>query len=113
MVEKKENLNAIETSIKERFTEEQIAAWKKDFGKIKRLQIGDKVIFVKPATSEHVANYTVGCATGGLNAGARYLLNELFIAGDNEIFDDEEYFKTAMLQCENLIDLKKSIITDL
>ena len=36
------------------------------------------------------------------------LINELWLGGDDEIRDDDEYFMSAMIEVQNLIEVKKS-----
>ena len=43
-----------------------------------------------------------------MDKACSFVMSELWIDGDNEIRDEEEYFISAMLQVESVINLKKS-----
>ncbi len=49
----------------------------------------------------------------GIDVAARALLNELWLASDEEIREDEDYFISAMMELQNIIELKKSSFTKL
>ncbi|MEG0701826.1 MAG: hypothetical protein RR442_09925, partial [Muribaculaceae bacterium] len=101
----------------ERFGEEKIAKWKSEYGKrlLSVITVADKVAVLRPITATELSQYSMLTASpnGGLDTASRYLLEELWIDGDNEIRDDEEYFMSAMLQLQNTIELKKSSFTRL
>lgn len=101
----------------ERFGAEKIAQWKSEYGKrpLSVITVADKVAVLRPITATELSQYSmmVASPSGGLDTASRYLLEELWIDGDNEIRDDEEYFMSAMLQLQNTIELKKSSFTRL
>lgn len=115
-----QNVGGVEASksvVVERFGAEKIAQWKSEYGKrpLSVITVADKVAVLRPITATELSQYSMMVASpgGGLDTASRYLLEELWIDGDNEIRDDEEYFMGAMLQLQNTIELKKSSFTRL
>jgi hypothetical protein len=43
-----------------------------------------------------------------MDKACSFILNELWLDGDNELRDNEDYFISAMMQVESVIALKKS-----
>ena len=106
------NIEKIENILEQKFTKERVAKWRKQFAprKLNIIVVDDKIAVLRPVTADAVARYSMLVAdkSEGLASAARYLINELWLDGDNEIQDDEEYFIAAMLQVQNSIELKKS-----
>lgn len=116
-IENVESAEEGKSVVVERFGEEKIAKWKSEYGKrlLSVITVADKVAVLRPITATELSQYSMLTASpnGGLDTASRYLLEELWIDGDNEIRDDEEYFMSAMLQLQNTIELKKSSFTRL
>ena len=61
-------------------------------------------------TAKALSNYTrmMVDPDGGLDEAVKQLMNELWLGGDEEIRENEEYFISAMTEIQNLIEVKKS-----
>lgn len=72
--------------------------------------VEDKIALLMPITAKALGNYTrmVIDQAAGLDVAAKALIDELWIAGDECIRDDEDYFISAMMELQNIIELKKS-----
>ena len=102
----------IQQVIEDRFGKDKIAELQAAFNgrKLNVIAVEDKMCLLRPINARELSSYSMMAMKGddGLENAARYLLNELWIAGDVIIRDDEEYFMAAMLQVQNAIELKKS-----
>lgn len=101
-----------------RFGEEKVSAWQKQFSprKISVIAVEDKIAVLKPIIASEIGQYSMMMAdpeNGGLDIASRYILNALWLDGDNCVRDDDEYFMSAMLQLQNVIELKKSLFIKL
>lgn len=78
--------------------------------KLNIIVVEDKVCVLMPMNPKALANYTrtMMDPDGGIDEAARQVLNELWIGGDDEIRDDDEYFMSAMTELLSLIEVKKS-----
>ena len=111
----KENKNRaidINSILTERFGEKKVEEWKKGFSprKINVIIVEDKIAVLRPVTAREVSEYSMMVANSelGIDKASSYLLGELWIDGDEELKNDEEYFISAMLQLQQVIELKKS-----
>ncbi len=101
----------IEELLIERFGAEKVAEMRKIAGKRKLnvIVVEDKIAVLRPVGAAEVANYSMMVATDNdLEKASRYLLEELWIEGDNEVRDDEESFISAMMQLQRVMEVKKS-----
>ncbi|PQL95200.1 hypothetical protein [Apibacter adventoris] len=104
--------------IESRFGIEQIKKWKLAFKNkpLNYILVEDKMAALRPITSEDVASYTAALTdqSEGLDKAfvnsARILLNELWLDGDNELKDEDDYFSSVMLQIQGIIEVKKTIV---
>ncbi len=108
----KEIEKSTEELIKERYGA-KLDEYKKQYAprKLCVIRVEDKTAILRPVTATEMGQYSLMIASGdngGLDVACRYLLESLWIDGDNCIRDDEEYFISAMLQVQNVIELKKS-----
>ena len=108
---KEQTQTAIELAEK-RFGKEKLAQIKAQFPgrKLNVIAVEDKVALLQPMTAKALSNYTqmVVDPKGGLDTAAKCLMDELWIGGDEAIRDDEEYFISAMMEIQNIIEIKKS-----
>lgn len=105
----KESLKTIE----EYFGKEVIDKFQSSYvgRKLGVIAVEDKMCLLKPINARELSSYSIMAAQGDdgrLENAARYLLNELWLAGDEIILNDEEYFMAAMLQIQNAVEVKKS-----
>lgn len=102
---------SIEEILNDRFGIEKVAEWRKDAAprKLNVIMVEKKIAVLRPIGASEVATYSMTIATdGGLEKATRYLMEELWIDGDNELRDDEEHFISAMMQMQRIIEVKKS-----
>lgn len=94
-----------------------VEEWKKEYAprKLNIIEVEDKIAVLRPIGAKEVGNYSVMLVdeTKGVDVAIRYLLEELWLDGDNDLRDNEEYFISAMLQLQNLIQVKTSRFTQL
>lgn len=102
----------IEEILEKRFTPERVSAWKQEYAPRKLCVLGveDKLAVLRPIRAAELSQYSMLAAdpSAGIEKASRYLLDALWIDGDAAIRDDEECFMAAMLQLQNVIELKKS-----
>jgi len=78
--------------------------------KLNVIKVEDKVALLRPVGAAEVSTFSMMTVNPemGLDKASEYLLNELWLEGDDVIINDEEYFISAMLQLQNVVELKKS-----
>ena len=100
-----------------KFGKEKLAELKSQFNgrKLNIIAVEDKMAVLMPLTAKALSNYTrrIMEPDGGIDIAAKELINELWVAGDDVIRDDEDYFISAMMEIQNIIELKKSSFTKL
>jgi hypothetical protein len=100
----------IEEKVRERFP--KFDDWKKEHAprKLSVIVVDDKMAILRPIGASEVATFSMMMVNPelGLDKASEFLLAELWIDGDEDIRSDEEYFISAMLQLQNIIELKKS-----
>lgn len=93
-------------------TKEQIGAWKKEHGEIFQINVGDKVCFLKPP-SRRALSYA---AAAGQTDPLKYneiILNDCWLAGDEEIKTDNGLFLSVSAKLPGLIDIKEAELVKL
>lgn len=102
----------IEHILEKRFGEERVRGWRDEYAprKLCVIAVEDKVAVLRPIRSAELSQYSMLVAdpNAGMDKAGRYLMDALWIAGDEAIRTDEECFMSAMLQLQNVIELKKS-----
>ena len=100
--------------LQERFGD-RVEKWQKQFAprQLCIIVVEEKLAVLRPITAEEVAKYSMMASQGDIAGGARYVLQQLWLDGDNELLDDEDYFISAMMQVQNTIQLKESSFTTL
>ena len=95
-----------------KYSAEKIASWRKQYAprQLNVLVVEDAVAVLRPIGAKEISDYSMMVTSEdvGLEKASRYLIEELWIDGDRKILDDEEYFISAMLQSQRVIELKKS-----
>lgn len=94
----------------QRFGKEKLDQLSKEFNgrKLCIIAVEDKIAVLKPLNAKELSDYTRTMMSAGLDVAARQLLDALWLGGDECIRDDEEYFMAAMVELQNVIELKKS-----
>lgn len=103
----------IEKILAKRFGQEKVDELRKAYPgrKLNVIMVEDKVAVLRPVTARELSDFTITMADtekGGLDVACRNLLDTLWIGGDEEIRDNEEYFMSSMIQIQNCVELKKS-----
>ena len=109
---KKEIEKTITQIVDERFGKEKMAQLQAQYNgrKLNIIIVEDKVAVLAPLTPKVLSDYTrmVMNPNGGVDAAAKLLIETLWLGGDDVIRDDDDYFMSAMIEIQNLIELKKS-----
>lgn len=94
----------------QRFGKDKLDQIAKEFvpRRLNIIVVEDKVAVLQPLNAKALSDYTRTMMSSGLDDAARQLLNTLWIGGDECIRDDEDYFMAAMVELQNVIELKKS-----
>ena len=94
----------------QRFGTEKLDQLSKEFNgrKLCIIAVEDKIAVLKPLNAKELSDYTRTMMSAGLDVAARQLLDALWLGGDECIRDDEDYFMAAMVELQNVIELKKS-----
>ena len=96
----------------ERFGKERVQAWQREYAprKLNVIEVEGKLAVLRPIGVAEIGNYTMMTVNTelGIAKANEYLLNELWIDGDSEILENEEYLIAAILQVQNSLELKKS-----
>ena len=110
--DKENNQESVEQLAEVRFGT-KLAEFRKMFAprQLTIIEVEGKMAVLKPITASEMAKYSMILAdeeNGGLDKSVRYLLETLWLDGDEELRNDEEYFISAMPAIQNVIVLKKS-----
>jgi hypothetical protein len=102
---------AMEAQLMERFGA-KFTEWKNQYSprQLNVVVVEEKLAVLRPIGASEVATFSMMVANPemGLDKATDYLLNELWLDGDTELINDEDYFISAMLQLQNVVELKKS-----
>lgn len=96
----------------QRFGKEKLDQLSKEFNgrKLCIIAVEDKIAVLKPLNAKELSDYTRTMMSAGLDVAARQLLDALWLGGDECIRDDEDYFMAAMVELQNVIELKKALL---
>lgn len=94
----------------QRFGEGKVKAWQKEYAprKLNVIEVEDKLAVLRPIRAEEVSQYTMIYLSDGMDKASSFLLNELWLDGDKEMIDNEDYFISAMQEVDRVVSLKKS-----
>lgn len=89
----------------EKFTEH-----KKMFAprKLSVIEVEDKLALLRPIGASEVGEFSLLIVNESLEKASRYLLEELWLEGDQELLNDEDYFIAAMMSLQKVVEVKKS-----
>jgi hypothetical protein len=93
-------------------SEEEIKALKAKHGDIFLLNIEDKACILKKP-SRKVLSYATSVAAKDPMKFNEIMLNDCFVAGDEEIKTDDSYFLAAASKISDLIEVKESELVKL
>lgn len=99
---------SLEEIAREKFGE-KLDVWKAQYAPKQLIVIAveDKMIVLKPMTPAVLSRYTMMLGSEGMAEATRYALNELTLGGDAEVIDDDDYFMSAFMQFNAVVELKK------
>lgn len=110
MTDKQENveMKSLDEMAREKFGE-KLDVWKAQYApkQLMVIAVEEKLILLKPMTSAVFSQYSMMLSSHGMAEATRYALNELTLGGDAEVIDDDDYFMSAMLQFNAVVELKK------
>ena len=92
------------------FTKEQIAEWKKKHGTIYQIDVEDKSCIIRKPNRKDLSYVS---ATKDPIKLQENLLNQLWVAGDEEIREDDDLFFAAANQLEDVLKVKQAEIKKL
>lgn len=106
--ERDEVRNSLIARFGDKFTE-----WEKEYAprKLNYIDVEDKIALLRPIDPETLSSYSmllVASESGGLVVATRFVLEELWLGGDDEIRDNDDYFMAAMIQVQQVMEQKKS-----
>lgn len=93
-------------------TTEQIEAWKKKHGSIFKVEVGDKVGYLRKPDRKALS----AAAVIGHGNSVKYnevLINNCWLGGDEEIREDDDYFLGVSNQLASIIEIKEAKIKKL
>lgn len=87
-------------------TAEQIAKWKEQYGKVYKYEVEDKVCFLRPVdrTTYSLAAAKVSTSPAKFN---EVIIERIWLAGDEEIRKNDEYYFGLVDFVEELMNKKK------
>lgn len=92
------------------FTKEQIAEWKKKHGTIYQIDVEDKSCIIRKPNRKDLSYVS---ATKDPIKLQENLLNQIWVAGDEEIREDDDLFFAAANQLEDVLKVKQAEIKKL
>jgi len=96
----------------EKATENQIELWKKAHGDIFKFDVDGKTAYLKKP-SRKVLSYASGVATTDPMKFNELILNDCWLAGDEEIKTDDSLFLAASSKMAQLIEVKEAELVKL
>lgn len=97
---------------KKQITQEQIDAWKSEHKNVYRIDVGDKVCYLKQPSRRALSF----AAAAGQTDPLRYneiILKDCWLAGDEEIQTDNGLFLSISAKLPELIEIKESALVKL
>jgi len=95
-------------------TQEQIDAWKKEHTKgVHKLTVEDKAGFVRNPNRNDLKYAMTRLKGGGELDMAEALLEEIWLGGDSELLEDDDYFFAAVSQVQDLMQVKNASLVKL
>lgn len=96
----------------EKITKEQIDAWKKKYGEVFKLVIGDKECFLKKPDRKTLG-YATSVASKDPMKFNEIMLKGCWLSGDEEIKTDDSLFLSASAKLAELIEVKEAELVKL
>lgn len=99
---------SLEEVAREKFGD-KLDVWKAQYEpkQLMIIAVEEKMIVLKPLTPAVFSRYSMLMSSEGMDVATRYALNEMTLGGDAELIDDDDYFISAMMQFNAVVELKK------
>ena len=106
-----------ETIAIERYGEDKLKAWRKEFGSVWFLPVlneeeegkVDKLAVLRPINRHILSHASTKIEDEGLYVFLEACMRECWIEGDNELLEDDEYFIPAAMKFNKVIEGKKVV----
>ena len=97
------------TPFVEKFSQEKLDEWKKEFGnrELIYLKVEDKLAVLRPPLADDLGDYLTAIGTNGMSKAVALIVEQLWIEGDYELIEDEDMFIAVFLQINNILEGKK------
>lgn len=92
------------------YTKEQVSAWKKKYGDIFEIEVGGKSCIVRRPTRKDLSYFSVVKDPIKMS---ETMLRQLWVDGDMEIQEDDEYFLPVIPKMEEVLKVKEAQIKKL
>ncbi len=97
----------------QKVTQEQIKNWKAEYGEVYQLPVGDKTAFLRgPKMLDFKRAFKAMMSHGDIAFGEE-MLKALWLEGDKEILNDDQYFMAARKQLKDFFNYDDAEITKL
>ena len=93
-------------------TKQQISEWKKKFGDVNEVTVEDKCCYLKPITRTVISLATHNAQSDSM-AFAETVLENCWLAGDEEIKNDDRYFLGVNTIIGEMVEIKKATLKKL
>lgn len=93
-----------------KYTKEQLAAWKKKHGELFEITVGDKSCVLRKPNRKDLSYVSVASDNVKM---CEVLMKQLWVDGDPEMQEDDNYFLAAMSQMEEVLKVKEAKIKKL
>lgn len=93
-----------------KYTKEQLAGWKKKHGELFEITVDDKSCVLRKPNRKDLSYVSVASDNVKM---CEVLMKQLWVDGDPEMQEDDNYFLAAMSQMEEVLKVKESKIKKL
>lgn len=93
-------------------SQEQIEGWKKKHGKVYQITVEDKTCYLRKPDRNTLA-YAISASQQNPLEFGEVILNNCWLAGDEEIRTEDAYFLAAMGKLEGLFEIKQAELKNL
>ena len=93
-------------------TQEQIEGWKKQYGMVFQVTVDDKIAYLRKPDRQIIAYGLTKVSTDPLGFN-EVILKNCWIAGDEEIKTNDDYFMAVSAQLEQIMEVKTADIKKL
>lgn len=93
-----------------RFGQEQVDKWKAQYNNREIIALGveGKFAALRPPLAEDISDYLMAIGENGLNKAVAMIIETLWLDGDLELINEEDYYIAVFLQMNNILEGKKA-----